>query len=102
MSGSLDTTEFGKSIDRMLEYIENGHEDERYTLMWKDGSADAIFDTSFEDENEDSSDEYYSFLMRIISTTGRVPEDVIMGNLYMVNKHVEQFKLLNSKDDEIK
>ena len=60
------------------------------TLEWNDGSCaiatiDIVFEDMDEDENDENFEEYYSFVFRSISVTGKPPISVSGDNLFLVN-----------------
>lgn len=58
------------------------------TLMWKKGIVMAIFDTCFDDFNEDNeTEEYTSFVFKMIKSEGNPPIEVSETKYFVVNYH---------------
>lgn len=57
-------------------------------LKWKTGSIKAIFDTCFDDFDEESeSDEYTSFIFKVLSFEGKPPVQISDEKSFVINYH---------------
>ena len=54
-------------------------------LEWDTGSVYAEYDTNFEDIDDDTEEEFYSFAFRILSKTGNPPILVTEDNFFLVD-----------------
>ncbi len=84
-------SKFYKSIDQLEKSV--------IKLCWLNGSALAKFDTCFEDEDDETGEEYNSFIFEIVSIEGQIPVEVSDDNLCIVNyKNFPNSILLDEKD----
>lgn len=57
-------------------------------LKWNTGSIKAVFDTCFDDfDEENESDEYTSFLFKGLSFNGVPPVQVVDEKMFIINYH---------------
>ena len=59
--------------------------DESLLLKWNSGSLVAIFDTCFEDMDDDTEEEFYSFSFVVSSKEGNPPVVVSDDNYCLIN-----------------
>lgn len=57
-------------------------------LIWETGEMTVVFDTCFDDFNEnDESDEFTSFVFKVSSTKGTFPAIISEDNYCIINYH---------------
>lgn len=71
-------------------------------LCWLNGSAIARFDTCFEDEDDETEEEYNSFVFEIKSIEGNIPVDVSDDNMCIVNYRNFPISIFLGKKDILK
>jgi hypothetical protein len=54
-------------------------------LKWDEGSIVATFDTCFEDEDDETDEEFYSFSFAVISKTGNPPVFITSDNYFLID-----------------
>ncbi len=54
-------------------------------LVWESGSIEAIFDTCFEDYNEEMGDEFYSFSFIAREVKGNPPVNISNKKFFLIN-----------------
>lgn len=58
------------------------------TLIWDTGTAQAVFDTCFDDfDDNNENDEYTSFVFKILKVEGNPPIEVTEKRYFVVNYH---------------
>lgn len=79
-----------KIIGTFINNIDN-YEEQELILKWEDGSeARAIFDSYIEDESdcdldEEGYEEFWSFVFKCVSISGKPPINITEDDYFMVN-----------------
>ena len=62
------------------------YENHEMTMKWEDGSKIvALFDTCFEDEDDDTEEEFFSIAFTAISVFSRPPVRIMNGGGFLIN-----------------
>ena len=55
------------------------------TLIWDNGCVKATFDTCFEDMDDETDEEFYSFAFIAKEVSGEPPVDILDNNFFLIN-----------------
>lgn len=78
-----------------LETIENS----TIMLIWEEGRVEALFDTCFEDMDDDTEEEYHSFVFVAKQIEGKPPVEISEDNLFLVSyKNFPEKIMLENKN----
>lgn len=63
----------------------NNINDSVLTLIWANGYIKATFDTCFEDMDDETEEEFYSFVFIAKEVSGKPPVDISDNNFFLIN-----------------
>ena len=75
-------------IETFYKNLSNITEEDILTLVWSEGQIQAKFDTCFDDFNEENEeDEFTSFVLKKIESTGKPPVEITEADFFIINYH---------------
>ena len=75
-------------IDTFYKNLSGLTEEDILTLVWEEGQIQALFDTCFDDFNEENEeDEFTSFLLKKLKATGKTPVEITEADFFIINYH---------------
>ena len=75
-------------IETFYKNLSSITEEDILTLVWSEGQIQAKFDTCFDDFNEENEeDEFTSFVLKKIESTGKPPVEITEADFFIINYH---------------